>query len=229
MIESVARRTQAVNAEIPTIPLEKDQARLFIALQYLNASDLIFSGLKRQHKDNTFHFVISLRSFIEYTRRGIWFLCWANQDKLKEARKLTFEKPGSPPLVKMDEMINNALGKSGASPLTAIMAGINEPFIAGLHALTHGNPISVRMISFGLDRIFNTEMLLVRADTDLNYFRILLYRKMLGEKQVDIFKNLGPIHDRPAEVAANMKEAAFLLRKSGLADQVFKPQKPKTI
>jgi hypothetical protein len=209
-----------------TIPLDKDHARLFIALQYLNASDLIFAGLKRQHKDNMLHFVISLRSFIEYSRRGIWFLCWANRDKLKEARNLTFEKPGSPPLVKMDEMINEALGKGMVSPLTAIMAGINEPFINGLHALTHGNPISVRMLSFGLEKIFNTEMLLMRAQTDLGLFRILLYRKMLGEKQKDIWKILTAIHNRPADVQANERIVAFQLKQSGKADQIFNPKKP---
>ncbi len=210
-----------------TIPLDKDQGRLFIALQYLNASDLIFAGLKRQHKDNMFHFVISLRSFIEYTRRGTWFLCWANHDKIKEARDLTFEKPGSPPLVKMDEMINEALGKGKVSSLTTIMTGINEPLINGLHALTHGNPISVRMISFGLEKIFNTEMLLVRAQTDLGLFRILLYRKMLGEKQKDIWKILSAIHNSPADVQANEKIAEHLLKQSGRADTAFNPKKPK--
>src|ERR1700721_2533369 len=145
-----------------TTPLDKDQARLFIALQYLTASDLIFEGLKRQYKDNTFHFLVSMRSFIEYTRRGIWFLCWANQDKLREARNLTFEKSGSPPIVTMDEMINEALGKAKVSALAASAPGIDEPFIDALHEFTHGNPISVRMISFGLDKIFNTELLLVR-------------------------------------------------------------------
>jgi hypothetical protein len=204
--------------------LDKDQARLFIALQYLNASDLIFAGLKRQYKDNMFRFVISLRSFIEYTRRGTWFLCWANQDKVKEARNLTFEKPGSPPLVKMDEMINEALGKGKVSSLSTIMAGINEPLINGLHALTHGNPISVRMIAYGLDKIFNTEMLLLRAQTDLGLFRILLYRKMLGETQKDIWTMLSAIHNRPADVAANEKLAAHLLKRSGKADQVFNPK-----
>jgi len=209
------------------IPLDKDQARLFIALQYLNASDLIFAGWKRQHQDNRFHFVISLRSFIEYTRCGIWFLCWANPEKVKEARDLTFEKPGSPSVVTMDEMINEALGKGKFSSLTTVMAGINEPLINGLQALTHGNPISVRMISFGLEKIFNTEMLLVWAQTDLGLFRILLYRKMLGEKQKDIWKALSGIHDRPADVQTNEKIAAQLLQQSGKADQVFNPKKPK--
>jgi len=210
-----------------TLPLDRDKARLFIALQYLNASDLIFAGLKRQHKDNMFHFVISLRSFIEYTRRGIWFLCWANPEKIKEARNLTFEKPGSPPLVKMDEMINEALGEGKGSSLTTIMAGINEPLINALHALTHGNPISVRMISFGLEKIFNTEMLLLRAQTDLGLFRILLYRKMVGERQKDIWKMLSTIHNRPADVQANERIAAHLLKESGKVDQVFNPKKSK--
>ncbi len=209
-----------------TIPLDRDQARLFIAVQYLNASNLIFQGLKRQHKDNIFHFVISLRSFIEYTRRGIWFLCWANPEKVKEARNLTFERPGSPSLVKMDEMISEALGKGKASPLTMILPGINEPFINGLHALTHGNPISARMIAFGLEKIFNTEMLLLRAQTDLGLFRILLYRKMVGEKQKDIWKILSTIHNRPGDVLANEKIAAHLLKQSGMVEQVFKPKSP---
>jgi hypothetical protein len=90
--------------------LNEEQLQLLTATQYINASELIFRGLKDQHKNNIFHFAITLRSFIEYTRRGIWFLCWADQEKLKRARKLTFDKPGSPSLVKMDEMINEALG-----------------------------------------------------------------------------------------------------------------------
>jgi hypothetical protein len=53
-----------------TVPLDKDQLRLFIALQYLNATEWIFEGLRQQHEKNMFHFAISLRSFIEYTRRG---------------------------------------------------------------------------------------------------------------------------------------------------------------
>jgi hypothetical protein len=207
--------------------LDKDQQRLFIALQYLNASELIFTGLKRQYRDNMFHFVISLRSFIEYTRRGTWFLCWANQDQLKEARKLTFEKPGSPNLVKMDQMISRALGKGAVSPLTTPLAGINESMINCLHAPTHGNPISVRMISHGLDKIFNTEMLLVRAQTDLGLFRVLLYRMMSGEKQKDVWKILSAMHNRPADVVAAGQVAAKLLRDSGKADQVFIPKKPK--
>lgn len=127
----------------------------------------------------------------------------------------------------MDEMINDSLGKGKVSALAAIMPGIDEPFIDGLHALTHGNPISVRMISFGLDKIFNSEMLLARAQIDLGLFRILLYRMMAGEKQKDIWKLLSTIHDRPADVQANERIAARVLQKSGKADQVFNPKKPK--
>jgi len=66
---------------------------------------------------------------------------------------LTFESPGSPGIATMDEMINEALGQGRVSHLIAVSPGINEPFLDCLHALTHGNPISVRMISFGLDKI----------------------------------------------------------------------------
>lgn len=108
-----------------------------------------------------------------------------------------------------------------------VLPGINEPFINGLHALTHGNPISVRMIAFGLERIFNTEMLLLRAQTDLGLFRILLYRKRLGEKQKDIWKMLSTIHNRPSDVQANERIAAHLLKQSGMVDQVFNPRQTK--
>jgi hypothetical protein len=204
-----------------TVSLDKDQLRLLIALQYLNASEAIFLGLKQQHDKNIFHFVITLRSFIEYTRRGIWFLCWANTEKVLKATHLTFNSPGSPGLAAMDEMINEALGQGKVSHLMAVSPGIDEPFLHCLHALTHGNPISVRMISFGLDKIFNTKMLLVRAELDLSQFRIMLYRRMLGEKQSDIWKILGTIYNRPADVAANVKIAAHLLKESGKADKVF--------
>jgi hypothetical protein len=204
--------------------LEEDQTRFLIAQQYLNACQWICAGLRQQHQSNKFHFVITLRSFIEYTRRGIWFLCWANRENLKRAYDLTFDKPGSPNLLKMDEMINNALGKGKVSPLKTELAGINEPFIDCLHALTHGNPISARIITFGVEKIFDTGMLLMRAETDLGMFRILLYRKMLGERQRDIWKMLRTIHDRPADVATNVKIAAHLLKKSGKADGVFIPK-----
>jgi hypothetical protein len=135
--------------------------------------------------------------------------------------KLTFESPGSPGIATMDEMISEALGQGRASHLLAVLPGINEPFLDCLHALTHGNPISVRMISFGLDKIFNAKMLLARAELDFGLFRIMLYRRMMGEKQSDIWKMLSTIHNRPADIAANVKIAARLLKASGKADKVF--------
>src|SRR5258707_2509011 len=149
------RMAKAEERMSDTVSLDKDQLRLFIALQYLNATEWIFEGLKQQHEKNMFHFAITLRSFIEYNRRGIWFLCWANTEKLKEAMKLTFESPGSPGIATMDEMISEALGQGRTTHLVAVLPGINEPFLDCLHALTHGNPISMRMISFGLDKILN--------------------------------------------------------------------------
>lgn len=201
--------------------LDIDQIRLFIALQYLNASEWILKGLRHQRQNNVFHFLITLRSFIEYTRRGIWFLCWANTEKLNQARKPTFQRPGSPGVEKMDSMINEALGKGEVSHLTDRLRGIDEPFLDCLHALTHGNPISVRMIPFGLDKIFRAEKLLERAEADFSLFRIMLWRRMLGEKQSDIWKMLSAIHNRPGDLAANEKIAAHLLKQSGKLHTIF--------
>ena len=92
------------------VQLTPDKYRLFVAIQYLNASAALYEGLKRQQGTNNFHFVVTMRSFIEYTRRGIWFLAWANNEKVEAVKKLTFDKPGSPGLGKMDAMIHEALG-----------------------------------------------------------------------------------------------------------------------
>jgi hypothetical protein len=35
-------------------------------------------------------FLVTLRSFIEHSRRGIWFLARAGEEKLKKAEHLTF-------------------------------------------------------------------------------------------------------------------------------------------
>jgi hypothetical protein len=189
-------------------------------MQYQNASRWILEGL-RQCEKNPFHFVITLRSFIEYTRRGMWFLCWANTEKVREAMKLTFENPGSPGIATMDEMINEALGLGKVSHLMDVSPGIDEPFLSGLHALTHSNPISVRTIAFGINKVFDTKMLLIKAEVDFGLFSIRLCRRMLGEKQRDIWKMLSSIHNRPAEVATNVKIAARLLKESGKADSIF--------
>jgi hypothetical protein len=199
------------------VKLTKDKYRLLVATRYLNASDFLFAGLKVQQGNNDFHFVVTLRSFIEYTRRGIWFLAWASDKQLQKSGELTFDKPGSPGLAAMDTMINEALGKGKVCHLMAPVKDINnEPFLNCLHALTHGNPISVRMLGFGLEKIFQTNMLLVRAETDLNLFRVLLYRRVLGENLNDIWKMLAPIHNEPVTMRENAKAAAVQLQKVGI-------------
>lgn len=200
-----------------TVKLTPEEYRRFVAMQYLNACGSLFEGLKTQQGKNNFHFVVTLRSFIEYTRRGIWFLAWATDAQVRAVNKLTFEKPGSPALVKMDTMIYEALGKGKVSHLDKPIKEINgEPFINLLHALTHGNPISARMLGFGLDSIFQTNMLLLRSEADLNLFRILLYRYMLGEKLEDIWKMLAPIHNQPDTMRSNAQIAASLLKQAGV-------------
>ncbi|MGH9355676.1 MAG: hypothetical protein ACRD10_06050, partial [Terriglobia bacterium] len=93
------------------VPVQADQYRLLVAVRYLNASDAIYKGLQRQRGVNDFHFLVTLRSFIEYTRRGIWFLVWASDETLRKAEKLTFKQAGSPGLASMDAMIDEALGE----------------------------------------------------------------------------------------------------------------------
>ncbi|HEV2615260.1 MAG TPA: hypothetical protein VGU63_01475 [Candidatus Acidoferrales bacterium] len=196
---------------------DANQYRLLVAVRYLNASEAICKGLQRQRGVNDFHFLVTLRSFIEYTKRGIWFLVWATDDTLKEAERKTFKRVKSPSLVNMDAMINDALGKGNLSHLMDKVPGIDEPFLDCLHALTHGNPISVRIIGSGLDKLFDTEGLLARVELELGVFRILLYRRMLGEDVCAVWKILRPIHDRPREMQATVLIAADLLKKSGRA------------
>jgi hypothetical protein len=112
-------------------------------------------------------------------------------------------------------MISEALGTGKVSPLMDKMPGTDEPFLNCLHALTHGNPISVRFTTFGLGKIFNTERLLVKVELELGIFKILLYRRTLGEDINAIWNMLAPIHDRPGDVQANVLIAAHLLRQSG--------------
>jgi len=197
------------------VQLDGSQYRLVVALRYLSACEAICKGMEGQRGVNDFYFLITLRSFIEYSRRGIWFLVWASDQILGQAEKPTFKRPGSPALEKMDAMIGHALGQGRVSHLLDKLKGINEPFLDCLHALTHGNPISVRMTTYGLDKIFDTENLLARVELELDMYRILVYRRILGEDFSAIWKMLGPIHDRPAELRANALIAAGLVKKSG--------------
>jgi hypothetical protein len=205
------------------VQLEPEKYRLLVAVQYLNASTMLYEGLKRQQGTNNFHFLVTVRSFIEYTRRGIWFLAWATEEQVHAAKELTFDKSGSPGLVGMDTMMNEAMGLGSVCAFMAPVAGINnEPFLNCLHALTHGNPISVRMLTFGIDEMFKTDALLIRAEADLNLFRILLYRRMLGQELNNIWKMLGTIHDKPELIRTNVLIAAHLIKQAGLTIETLK-------
>jgi hypothetical protein len=197
------------------VQLDRGQYRLVVASRYLNACEAICKGMQTQRGVNDFYFLITLRSFIEYSRRGIWYLVWASDEILRQAEKPTFKQPGSPPLIDMDAMINEALGLGKVSHLMDKLEGIDEPFLDCLHALTHGNPISVRMITYGLDKIFNTEKLLARVELELDIFRVVFYRRSVGEDIDGIWEMLRPIHDGPADVRGNALMAAHLLVKSG--------------
>ena len=93
----------------------------------LNASRFILEGMKRQCGINDFHFLVTLRSFIEYTRRGIC-LGPASDKQLHAAETLTFDRSGSPGLARMDKMINKALGLGEVCYLLNTVKGVNEPY-----------------------------------------------------------------------------------------------------
>jgi hypothetical protein len=97
-----------------------------------------------------------------------------------------------------------------------IVPGVNEPYLHCLHGLTHGNPISVRMVGMGLSNVFDTANLLSRAEVDLNIFRTLLYRRAAGEELKEIWKLLSAIHDNPDDLRTNVTIAAHQLKEKGL-------------
>src|SRR5271170_570399 len=150
--------------ESETVTLDIDEYRLLVAMRYLNACEAICRGLKNACGTNDFFFLVSLRSFIEYSRRGLWFLAWATEEQLRQAEDLTFERPGSPSVAAMDELIIKAMGKGNRSPLRTKVKGTNTTVIDCLHALTHGNPISVRLTGLGLDKIFDVKGMLARSE-----------------------------------------------------------------
>jgi hypothetical protein len=189
--------------------------RLLVAIRYLNASRFLCEGMKKQLGVNNFHLLVTLRSFIEYQRRGIWFLVWASQEKLNVAGTLTFDQAGSPKLSRMDEMVNEALGLGKVSYLHNKVPLVNEPFLNCLHALTHGNPISVRMLGIGLDKIFQSDKLLIRAEMELNMFHTLVYRRALGEEFNSIWSALAPIHNHPDDVKHLAKAAGIKVKQAG--------------
>ena len=129
----------------------------------------------------------------------------------------------------MDQMINEALGRGKLCPLKNPISGINEPFINCLHALTHGNPISVRVLGFGLEKIFQTDKLLQKAEADLNLFRVLIYRRLLGEELKDIWKMLGTIYHDPAVLREGARTAVIQLKDSGILEALEALQRQKSI
>jgi hypothetical protein len=195
--------------------LPASKYRLLVAIRYLNASRFLFEGMKKQLGVNNFHLLVTLRSFIEYHRRGIWFLAWASPEKLNVAEKLTFDQAGSPKLKRMDEMINEALGLGKVCYLLNNVPHVNEPFLNCLHALTHGNPISVRMLGVGLDKIFQSDKLLIRAEMELNIFHTLVYRRAPGEELKAVWCAIAPIHNRPDDVKKLAKAAATKVKEAG--------------
>ena len=68
-----------------TVLTDLTNYRLLVAIRYLNASEELWRGLKEEQGTNDFHFLVTLRSFIEYTSRGIWFLAWATEKRLERA------------------------------------------------------------------------------------------------------------------------------------------------
>jgi hypothetical protein len=158
---------------------------------------------------------VTFRSFLEYTRRGIWFLVWASNDQLRTAEHLTFKQAGSPSLTKMDAMIEKAMGAGTVSRLMEIIPDVNEPFIDCLHALTHGNPIAVRFVAMNLTTVFNIPGLLARAGNDLNIFKLLLYRRVANMPQNEIWNLLKPIHDKPQLLSDEVEKAAADVKKQG--------------
>lgn len=189
--------------------------RLVVGMRYLNASESLIQGMRVLHKNNPFHFLVSLRSFIEYTRRGIWFLMWASDEQLGAAEHLTFKQSDSPPLAKMDSMLKKAMGAGNVSHLDEIVEVFNEPFIDLLHSLTHGNPISVRFLAMRIDRVFNIPDTLARAEHELNIYKLLLYRRLTKMPQKDIWNLLKPIHDNPQLLRQAVLQAAADIKKQG--------------
>ena len=121
----------------------------------------------------------------------------------------------------MDEMINDALGLGRVSYLLNKVPGVNEPFLECLHALTHGNPISVRMLGIGLDKIFQADKLLVRAQMELNIFHALVYRGALGEELPPVWRMLATIHNRPDDVKTFAGAAAIDVQNAGGLDRLL--------
>jgi len=118
-------------------------------------------------------------------------------------------------VITADKRINKSLGRGEVSPLLDPVPGVGEPFMNCLHALTHGNPIMTRMLAFGLDRSFNTPMLVVKAEVDYHMFLVLLGRQLLGQDPAVTWKALGSIYNKPNDMRDNARIVVHLLRQQG--------------
>jgi hypothetical protein len=139
-------------------------------------------------------------------------LFWASDAQLVKTQKFSFADVNSPSVEKLDLLLQRKLGIDGPALLSQPVAGIGEPFIKCLHALTHGNPITVRMFEFGIDKLFDINMLLVRAEADLDIYRIAFYRHLLGQSEDEIWGLLREMHNRPNELMQNAIVAAYQVR-----------------
>lgn len=191
--------------------LDESQFRKLVAVQYINATSEILRGMKQLVGSNNFLVLVCLRSFIEYTRRGIWLLFFAKTDSLLATRKLSFMENGTD-VITADKRISQSLELGDISSLLDPVPGIGEPFIKCLHALTHGNPIITRILAFGLDNYFNTPMLVARAEMDYYMFLILLGRQLLGQSSDVTWKTLTAIRNNPGDMRANALIVSHLLR-----------------
>jgi hypothetical protein len=72
-------------------------------------------------------------------------------------RQMPLKQAVSPPLTKMDAMLNKAMGAGKVPHLTDLVDVVNEPYIDCLHSLTHGNPVP-------LNNPFPERALLSRAE-----------------------------------------------------------------
>jgi hypothetical protein len=68
------------------------------------------------------------------------------------------------------------------------------------------------MFEFGIDKLFDINMLLVRAEADLDIYRIAFYRHLLGQSEDEIWGLLREMHNRPNELMQNAIVAAYQVR-----------------
>jgi hypothetical protein len=152
---------------------------------------------------------------------------WASDEQLRKAEHLTFKQTGSPPLIKMDEMLKKSMGAGKVSHLNEMVDVFNEPFIECLHALTHGNPISVRFLAMRIEKVFDIPQALAMAEHELNIFKLLLYRRAIRMRQGDIWKLLKPIHDNPQALYVEVVNAADVMKQGGLNIEWFYDTMPE--